>query len=180
MMWLWWALPAAYLTVAAIVQPSMAMDRFRSRDIDYRNQKAKQESAREAFWLSLLWPVALLVMRNNRTIQTAIDDAQQRIEARKQIAQHNREIAQREADEFERALNGTDGLPKHVKVRNLNLDFIGAHIAGESRYGTAFSGKLERIGYGSASDSQHTVIMVAGEYKYPDPDTILTINGGRA
>lgn len=178
-MWLWWAMPAAYLAVAATVQPSMAMYRFATRGSEYRNEKAKQESTREAFWLSLMWPVALLMMRSSRAIQAALDDEKMRADAREQIAQHNREIAQREADEFERQLNGTDGLPKHVKVRNLNLDFIGAHIAGESRFGTAFSGKLERIGYGSASDSQHTVIMVAGEYKYPDIDTILAVNGGR-
>lgn len=178
MMWLWWAIPAAYLAVAAMTQPSMAMDRFRTRDIEYRNQKAKQESAREAFWLSLIWPVALLMMRNNRTIQTAIDDAQQRIEASKQIAQHNRDQAQREADEFERQLNGTDGLPKHVKAGSLNLAFIGAHVAGTGSYGGKFKGKLEGISFGSSRDPLH--IRVSGEYKYPNADTILTINGGTA
>ena len=177
-MWLWWAIPAAYLAVAAIAQPSMAMDRYADLDDRHKNAEGKRVASFDAFWCALFWPVTLTMMRSRRTIQAAIDAEQQRIEARKQIAQHNREVAQREADEFERALNGGDGLPKHVKARNLNLDFIGAHVAGTGSYGGEFTGNLEGISFGSSRDPLH--IRVGGEYKYPNADTILTINGGTA
>lgn len=178
MMWLWWAIPSAYLAVAALTQPRIALDRFGTRDTEFQNERAKRDATREAFGLSLMWPAVLLMMRSSRTIQATIDDQRMREEARQEIEQHNREAAQREADEFDRALNGTDGLPKHAKARNINLDFIGAHIAGTGSYGRNFSGKLESISFGSSRDPLH--LRVDGEYKYPDPDTILTINGGTA
>lgn len=176
-MWLWWAIPAAYLAVAALAQPSMAMDRYADLADRHKNPAGKREASADAFWLALVWPITLTMQRGNRAIQAALDAEQQRVEARKQIAQHNREVAQREADEFERALNGGDGLPKHVKARNLNLDFIGAHVAGTGSYGGEFTGNLEGISFGSSRDPLH--IRVSGEYKYPNADTILTINGGR-
>lgn len=180
MMWLWWALPAAYLAVAALAQPSIAMSRYADLDARHKTPAGKRTVSADAFWLALVWPVTLTMMRGNRAIQAALDAEQIRADARKEIEQHTREEAQREADEFDRAFNGTDGLPRHVKARNLNLDFIGAQISGEGYRGAKFSGKLERIGYGSASDAQHTIVVVGGEYKYPKPDDILTINGGTA
>lgn len=179
MMWLWWAIPAAYLVVAALAQPRIAMDRYATIRAQSSSspQRAKQAATREAVWCSLIWPATLLMMRSSRTIQATIDDQRMREEARKEIELHTREEAQREADEFERALNGTDGLPKHVKVRNLNLDFIGAYIAGTGNYGREFSGELESIQFGSSHSPLN--ICVDGKYKYPEPDTILTINRGR-
>lgn len=179
-MWLWWAIPAAYLAVAALTQPRIAMDRYKSirAQSSASPQKAKQMATEGAFGRSLVWPVTMLMMRSSRTIQAALDDEQQRADARKQIADHNREQAQREADDFERQLNGVDGLPKHVKARSLNLDFIGAHVAGTGSYGHAFSGKLDYITLGRKNDP--LTLRVGGEYKYPEPDSILTINGGRA
>lgn len=151
MMWLWWAIPAAYLTIAVMVQPRIASVRYKARKGSssyYAGERTPSQASADAFGLCLIWPAMLIIMRGQQSIQSALDAEQVRIGARKQIADHSKQQAKREAEEFERALNGADGLPKHVKARNLNLDFIGAHVA--------------------------------GEYKWPDPETVLTINGGTA
>lgn len=178
MMWLWWAIPAAYLAVAALAQPSIALSRYADLDARHKTPAGKRTVSADAFWLALVWPVTLTMMRGNNAIQTALDAEQQRADARKQIADHNREQAQREADEFERALNGTDGLPKHAKARNLNLNFIGAHITGKPKYGMEFSGKLNRITLTNRDVS--VSIYVDDHHHVIDPDSVLAINGGTA
>ena len=176
MIWLWLIIPAAYLCVAAMTQPRIALTRYIDLDDRFKNPAGKREASAEAFWLSLCWPVTLVMMRGNQTIQNAIDAEQERINARATIERHNREQARREANEFEIALNGGEKLPKHVKAKNLTLDFIGAHIKGETRYGHEFSGQLQAV---SCSDTLDKLsLRVSGEYKHPEPDAIITINGG--